>query len=379
MIHQGLTWDHPRGYAALAAAAEQATAEGRPVVAWSKQPLEGFESHPIADLAARFDLLVLDHPHIGEAVDSDCLVPLEDLFAADEIAAWSARTVGPAMASYDWDGRHYALPLDVATQVMALRPDLAGAPPATFDDVVRLAEKAPVAVSVSGPHALCSFFSICVSLGEEPRGEALIGDATASEALSILSRLSAAAPPGTATLNPIRLLETMATGDAIALVPLVYGYVNYARPAGGRHRVAFADAPVARAGGRHGSVLGGTGIAVTKRAKPDTALIDHLRWLMSEVAQAGFIPDHEGQPSARAAWRSERVNAAAGDFYRATLATVEEAWVRPRHNGYIAFQTAGSAILRETILDGAPPSATIARLRDAWARSFVHAPTGAGG
>ena len=87
MIHQGLTWDHPRGYAALAAAAGQAAAEGRAIVAWSKQPLEGFESHPIADLAARFDLLVLDHPHIGEAVDADCLVPLEELFAADEIAS----------------------------------------------------------------------------------------------------------------------------------------------------------------------------------------------------------------------------------------------------------------------------------------------------
>ena len=67
MIHQSPTWDHPRGFAALAATAEHAAAEGRPVVAWSKQPLEGFESDPIADLAARFNLLVLDHPHIGEA------------------------------------------------------------------------------------------------------------------------------------------------------------------------------------------------------------------------------------------------------------------------------------------------------------------------
>ncbi len=375
MIHQGLTWDHPRGYAALAAAAERAAAKERAVVAWSKQPLEGFESHPVAALAARFDLLVLDHPHMGEAVDADCLVPLEALFAADEIAAWSERTVGPAMASYDWEGRHYALPLDVATQVMAYRPDLADGPPATFDDVLRLSEKAPVAVSVSGPHAICSFFSICVSLGEEPGGEELIGDSVATEALAILSRLSSAAPAGTEVLNPIRLLEAMATSDAIALVPLVYGYVNYARLTTGRHRVAFADAPLGRAGGRHGSVLGGTGIAITKRAKPDAALLDHLRWLMSEATQAGFIPDHEGQPSARAAWTSEKVNRDGGDFYRATLATVEEAWVRPRHNGYIAFQAAGAAILRETILDGAPPSATIAKLRDAWARSLVRAST----
>ena len=34
MIHQSPTWDHPRGFAALAATAEHAAAEGRPVVAW---------------------------------------------------------------------------------------------------------------------------------------------------------------------------------------------------------------------------------------------------------------------------------------------------------------------------------------------------------
>jgi multiple sugar transport system substrate-binding protein len=380
MIAEGLTWDHPRGYVALAAAAEKAAAEGRPVVAWSKQPLEGFESHPIAELAARYDLLVLDHPHIGEAVDADCLVPLETLFTAEDIAGWREQTVGPALRSYEWDGKHYALPLDVATQVMAYRPDLVADAPKTFDEVVRLAEKARVAVSVSGPHAICSFFSVCISLGEEPGGDGLVSDAVAGEALSILGRLSKTAPRGTETLNPIRLLETMATGDAIALVPLIYGYVNYARPAPGRHRVAFADAPVARRGGRHGSVLGGTGIAVTKRARPDAALLDHLRWLMSKDTQTGFIPEHEGQPSARAAWRSDKVNRAAGDFYRDTLATVEEAWVRPRHNHYIAFQTAGSAILRETILGGAPVPTTLGKLRDAWARSLhaLSSPASAG-
>ena len=82
--YRGLTWDHPRGYNALAAAAQ---AEGLPLV-WDKHSLEAFESHPIGDLCARYDLVVLDHPHVGEAVATDCLVPLEDLFGADEIATW---------------------------------------------------------------------------------------------------------------------------------------------------------------------------------------------------------------------------------------------------------------------------------------------------
>lgn len=42
---QGLTWDHPRGYAALQAAANQTG-----LIDWHTHSLEGFESAPIAQL-----------------------------------------------------------------------------------------------------------------------------------------------------------------------------------------------------------------------------------------------------------------------------------------------------------------------------------------
>ena len=51
--------------------------------------------------------------------------------------------------------------------------------------------------------------------------------------------------------------------------------------------------------------------------------------------------------------------------------TVENAWVRPRHNGYIAFQSEGSAIIREAVLEGRPPNTTIERLRAAWVRNLA--------
>lgn len=45
---RALTWNHPRGYNALAAAAARPElAESGLAIAWDKQPLEGFESHPI--------------------------------------------------------------------------------------------------------------------------------------------------------------------------------------------------------------------------------------------------------------------------------------------------------------------------------------------
>jgi hypothetical protein len=103
-----------------------------------------------------------------------------------------------------------------------------------------------------------------------------------------------AALAAAAAMNPIRLLTAMASSEAIALIPHVYGYVNYARSAEGQRTVSFGDAPILKTGGRPSSVLGGTGIAITRRTELDAALLDHLRWLMRPETQAGFIPDHEG-------------------------------------------------------------------------------------
>jgi multiple sugar transport system substrate-binding protein len=370
---RGLSWDHPRGYAALTAAAECANVgRGAPLLAWDRQPLEGFESRPIGELARDYDLLVIDHPHIGEAVAEGCLVPLEDVFDASLIAGWAARTIGSAMASYALGGQHWVLPLDVATQVMASRPDLLPrSQPGTWDDVVRMSERCPVAVSVAGPHALLHLFALCAALGNEPGGEDLLASAPFGEAWRILAALHAHAPGGTTSLNPIELLEAMAGGNPIALVPLVYGYVNYAVPARGRHALAFDEAPVAVQHGRRGSVLGGTGIAITRRACLSPELRAHLVWLLSEEAQTQFIPLHEGQPSARTAWLDDAVNARWAGFYRRTAITVAGALVRPRHAGYIAFQTRASAMIRAALHDGTDATTILHQLRATWRSSLV--------
>jgi multiple sugar transport system substrate-binding protein len=357
----GLTWDHPRGYRAL-----EAAAQGDGVLRWSRQPLEGFESHPIGDLAARHDLLVLDHPHIGEAVVEDCIQPLEGFFAADEIANWEEASIGAALRSYRWGGRHYALPLDVAMQVMARDPDRVPYAPDSWDEVLSLSERLPVALSVAGPHAILTLFSLCLSLGEEPGSDDLISEAVAREALDRMHRLARNAPAGSERLNPIGLLEGLASRSGIALVPLVFGYVNYAVASAGRSVVGFSNAPRIGNGSRRGSVLGGTGIGITRGTKPGAALLDHLRWLLSTEAQTDFIPGHDGQPSAQEAWSSDAVNAAWGGFYRATWDTAVQAWVRPRFDSYIAFQTEASAVVRGALASGMEPPATLSRLRGLW-------------
>jgi multiple sugar transport system substrate-binding protein len=371
MTYKGLTWDHPRGYNALAAAAAGLDpARDGLSIDWDRHSLEGFEARPIAEQCALYDLVVIDHPHVGEAVAQQCLVPIEALFGPEEIAAWRAAVAGPSLASYHYAGQHWALPLDAATQVMAYRPDLVATPPQSWPEVIALSERAPVALSLAGPHAILSFQSIAGALGAvpaRPRDEFLDREV----ALHAYEIMAALAGPSArfSDLNPIAMLELMSRTTDIALCPLIYGYVNYTAAGA----VAYADAPRGL-DGRIGSTLGGTGIGISRRCEVTPALLDHLRWLMSEDAQRGFIPAHDGQPALRAAWTDAAVNARWGRFYEATLATVEQALLRPRHGGAIAFQSEASRCLRDGLLDGKPAGPVLDEIDAAYRR---HHPTGA--
>lgn len=375
LTYRALTWDHPRGYNALAAAAARLDPSRDGLsIQWDKQPLEGFESHPIDDLCAHYDIVVLDHPHIGEAVAKGCLQPLEDIFGPEVVRSMAAASIGPSLASYRYQGRHWALPLDAATQVMATRPDLLNAPaPATWDAVVELPETVPLCLSMAGPHAILTFFSICAALGEPVASvdpDRLVSRQTGLAALAILRALEARSLPAARTLNPIGILNLMASADSLAICPLVFGYVTYAAPADSWHMaIRFENAPRSALGGRPGTTLGGTGIGLSTRCRVAPELIAHLSWLMSSAAQVDFIPTHDGQPSRRDAWQSSAVNRRWGDFYRNTFDTLEQAWVRPRHNGYIPFQGAASAILRSALVDLTPDAALLDQLEAIYAKT----------
>lgn len=332
--YRGLTWDHPRGRNALVEASRVRGID----LTWDVHPLSGFESTPIEQLAERYDVIVLDHPHLGDAVPH--LQPVDDLLYGD--------FVGPSVASYELNGHLWALPLDAATQVAATRVDLVGTPPRVWSDVVDLSYRAPVALSLAGPHALLSYMSICVALGQEP--DSFLPTDTGRRALELMTDLTARAPRHSVELDPIGLLEDMISDDTVAHCPLVYGYVNYASVALDR-RVTFTDAPSEQRGTRPGSTIGGTGLAITTRCDLTPELLDHLQWLLSATAQESFIPAHAGQPARLSAWTSDPVNAPVADFYRLTLPTITSSWVRPRRAGYIGFQTAASEVIRE-VVDG---------------------------
>jgi multiple sugar transport system substrate-binding protein len=370
----GLTWDHPRGYRVLDALT--GALEPDVSVHWQRQPLEGFESRPLRTLADDFDLLVVDHPGLGEATRDGALLPLDEVFGEQELAAWRTGSVGASYDSYVLGGRPWALPLDAAAQVAVARPDLMEARPASWEQACQAARTHPTALCLGGPHALLMFSAICLAAGAGPaRDDATAGDhrsfvaeAAGTAALAIMSELLAHADRELSQRNPVGVLDAMAAAGGPAYCPLVYGYVTYQRPLGGEPgslRLAAFDAPVGPAG--IGSVLGGTGVAITRSAVELGAAAALIRALLSDEVQIGRYAELGGQSSARRAWQHPGADAAGGGFYRATLATVEQAWVRPRFAGYPEFQTAASALLREGLLAGEPHAGLVRRLNDLYA------------
>jgi multiple sugar transport system substrate-binding protein len=356
---RGMTWDHPRGYDPMVACSAIWRERSGVDIAWERRSLQDFESYPVEELARRYDLIVIDHPHVGLVAREGCLLPLE---AAGHAA------IGPSLDSYRWNGRLWALPIDAATQVQAWRPDLLAAPAATWDEVMELAQAGRVLVPLRAPHALMAFYTLAANAGSPCSTEPgpLIGEADGVAVLRRLHALAARIDPACFGLDPIAVFERMARPDAtVACVPLIYGYVSYARPGFRERRIAFADLPLP---GAAGSTLGGTGIAVSAFSHAPAAAIAAAGWFASAEAQTGPYAAAGGQPAHPAAWHDAALDAAAGGFFSATRLTLERAWVRPRGPGYMPFQGWASERISMALRDGDLRGA-IADLNAAFART----------
>jgi multiple sugar transport system substrate-binding protein len=63
-------------------------------IARDKRSLQDFESFPVEELARAYDLIVVDHPHVGQITAEGCLEPLDIPERAAELAALAAGSVG---------------------------------------------------------------------------------------------------------------------------------------------------------------------------------------------------------------------------------------------------------------------------------------------
>ena len=367
-----MTWDHPRGFAPLVAASRAWQALGGPAIEWDRRSLQDFETFPVEELARLYDLIVIDHPHVGQVARHGCLASLETLVPADTLAAIAAGSVGRSHKSYCWQGRQLAFAIDAATQVQAWVPGRIGGPVRRWRDLAGLDILRQVRLPLRAPHSLMALFSLCGlhGIALENGGPELFPP-EAERALSDLAALAAAVDPACYGMDPIAVLEEMGgRRSAICVAPLVYGYVSYALEDFRDERIRFADVPAIGAAGVAGTALGGTGIAVSALAKDLPAASAFAAWVASGPIQAGLYAESGGQPAHADAWGAEAVNAPVADFYRATRATIDAAWMRPRHDGYMAFQSAASDRLNGGLRSGEAPGDILAALNRLFGESL---------
>jgi multiple sugar transport system substrate-binding protein len=323
--------------------------------------LADFEARPLRSVVDDYDVVVLDHPGLGEAVADHCLVELDEVFPAGELEELCRLAVGPSSRSYNLGYKQWAMPIDAATQVSVVRPDLVTARPLDWETVLGLASKVPTALCLGGPHAFLMFAAICLALGTEPaRHEEVFVRRTAGlEALKIMKTLLDDSEPWASSLSPVQLLELMAHDDDVAYCPLVYGYLPYQLGRPGAHRLDFFDAPAGHVGAPPASVLGGAGLAVT-RSCTDLDLVGELiRRLSSEQVQRNVYLEEGAQSALASVWDDPGVARATSGFFSNTRLTIEHAWIRPRFDGYPLFQTEASAAVRTGLFTGELPGRTL--------------------
>lgn len=345
----GLGWDDPRGYGPLAAV-ENALARchgGHAIrVRWDVQPLAGFESRSIDELARQYDLILMDHPHVAAAREAGCLTPLGSL--DDDY-------VGATRASYQYDGRQWAAPVDASCHVAAWRRDIDGHRWTTWDEVLAASRQGlRVAAPLAGVHALMALLSLLVSSG----GKATIRFTEQPEMAPALTTLAHLADcfPAALDWNPIEALRAVAEGH-VDYLPCTFGYAHFVE-----RGVAFGPLPAVARSEASRSVLGGAGLAVSAYSEQPDAALRFARFAASPEIQRTVWPDRGGQPAHRAAW-DDLANRHA--FYRAARPAIEAAFVRPVHANWNSFQTtAGSAIERWLRSPEANAKAIITQLQE---------------
>lgn len=366
---RGMTWGHPRGTGPVQAATTM-WAQSHPDVAvtWDARPLRAFEDQPISEVAADYDLLMIDHPHVGSAVAQHALLALEEWVGDDFLRDQENCSTGSSFQSYAYAGRQWALAVDAAAQVGAYRADLLarlGAElPQTWADVAALARgsagaDARLLLPLNPTHAWCTVLSIVQSR----RGRELHTVKQWAEAfegaLEILSALTPHLDPRSQHLDPIAAGQCATTTNQILGIPLTFGYITFARSGVDReHWLTHVDAPRGEAG--LGSVLGGVGLALSARSsRPDLAA-DLASLVASPEFQRGQVVEAGGQPGHRSAWVDPRVDEATHHFFSSTINSLDAAFVRPRDAAAAATQRTCADIVHERIWRGSTSTVTCA-------------------
>jgi multiple sugar transport system substrate-binding protein len=376
-VIKGITWGHSRGYTPLVACAQRYQELHPDIeISWTKRTLQEFADFSIESLAKQYDLLVFDHPWIGNAAKVNCLLKLNEHLPKDFLKNQEENTVGGSFKSYEYEGSQWALAIDAATPAASYRPDLFlkynYVVPANWDDLIELAKKGKVAISSAEVDLALHFLMFCISAGEYPfsTDNEVISLAKGKEALQYMRQLWSLCDKEIFGLNPIQIAELMTTSDKYWYCPFAYCYSNYSREGYAEKQLTYCDMVSDKKHGRFMSTLGGAGLAISASTKEREACLNFTKWITSPIIQRTLYAEHGGQPGHREAWVSEKLNGYMNNFFLNTLSTLDRAYVRPRYHGFNHFQDNAGKFIKEYLLNSGDEKAILQNLNDLYFESL---------
>jgi multiple sugar transport system substrate-binding protein len=340
-------------------------------LAWDTQSLAAFEHGLGPAVADAYDLVVYDHPFCGAVAAQGLMQPLETVLPGvrdDEF-------IGHSLASYRYEGHLWAVPVDGATQCAVSRPDLLDdALPRDWEQVLAFGQALRargrwMGLATASPHGVLVLLALCANLGQplaDNPAATPFDRATLRAAADLLKFAAALVRPDGARMNAIDLHAAMVADDDLVYTPTVYAYLTYAE-ADQRRSLRFSGFPGPR-GTVAGTVLGGTGLGITRSCRNVEAARRLVAMMADEAAQIDVIMCHHGQPGCASAWRGAKADARFDGAHAAIAETVRLAWMRPRFAGYVGWQAEAGSLVERFLASELSREGLIDALEAAWHR-----------
>ena len=375
---RGMTWNHSRALPPLVASAQRFE-ELHPGIdiRWEKRSLHEFGHLGLAPLSREYDLLVIDHPMLGEAASAGLFLDLRPLLSPRYVEQVQANSVGQSFPSYELDGQLLAVPIDAATPTASYRPDLLAQRgvelPRTWLQVLDLARRGQVVMPGFHVDVFLNFLALAASRGSAVPAslEHLVDPEIGVRALEEFRQLATLMPPAVYEWNPISVYEALGACDDYSYCPFAYCYSNYARQGFAPHVVRFANTVSVEQGKPLRTVLGGTGLAISAQCRNVNAALEFLSYVADEECQRTLYGLSGGQPAHRRAWLDETLNHVTNNFFRDTLPCLDAAFVRPRYTGYISLQAQAGRPIVSFLKDGGSARSVLAELARMYQQSLL--------
>lgn len=376
IVLNGITWGHSRGITPLLAVSQRYSELHPDVeIRWKKRSLQEFADYPIEKLTSDYDLLIIDHPWVGCAAATNCVLPLNEYLPADYLQDQANHSVGLSHTSYNYNGKQWALAIDAATPAASYRKDLLQYPPDTWEEVLELAKNGKVAVPAIPIDLLMNFYTFCIANGKEPfqSEEEVIDHATGISAIETMTQLYNLVDRKMFSCNPIAVAELMSSTNDYWYCPFAYGYSNYSRKGYAKHLLHYADV-VSFNGKKLRTTIGGTGLAVSAFSQHKEIAVDFARMIVSGECQRTMYVQHGGQPGHRSAWWDTDANRITNNYFENVLPVMDNGYMRPRYNGYLYFQDHAGDPLQKCLMNDGNPQQALNEMNELYRQSILKQP-----